>query len=348
MEGTGVLGNLTSEEEQKLRQIRDDCEPATMWGHDIKSGSAGGDIVLLKFLRAREFDVGQSLEMLTKCQQWRAAQEVDQWNTWELAPCFDGFDEVLPGVDVEGRPVLLSKFSDMDPAKVFGDLELFVRYRVKWMEQVISRLTFDKGQPEQVCQIHDYKNVSMFGQPDMVKKAVNASKDAFEANYPEFKGRTIFLNFPQVFAVMFKAFTMFFPAKTVAKFVILGIRDQYRLYEFLPGDAIPEQYGGFPRNGKECGFSDVSWRPVPNRSVEKIAFVAKADKFRFELRLLSGNCPCRVENSDGESLWSMPDVSEETGLVQGEVPAQPGSTYHICFDNTGSFFSSKVAAARAS
>lgn len=42
-----------------------------MWGVPLLGGDDKADVILLKFLRARDFRVSDSLNMLLKCLAWR-------------------------------------------------------------------------------------------------------------------------------------------------------------------------------------------------------------------------------------------------------------------------------------
>merc|ERR550514_1163518 len=118
----------------------------------------------------------------------------------------------------------------MDLEKVFGDVELFVRYRVKMMEDSIAKLLpFRKGGPEDLCQIHDYSGVPLIFQEANIKGAVNEVTKVFAEHYPEFKGLTIFVNFPAIFL----------PERTKKKFTILGENAQEGVFEFVRPEYIP-------------------------------------------------------------------------------------------------------------
>merc|ERR1712217_949637 len=123
---------------------------------------------------------------------------------------------------------MVSKFGSMDIDKVFGDPEAFVRYRAKLMEQAIKLLKFEKGAAEDLCQIHDYSGVMSSMYKPSVKQGVTAVSQVFGEHYPEFKGKTMFVNFPAIFAKPFNAFALLLPERTRKKFVVLGSNDHLR------------------------------------------------------------------------------------------------------------------------
>ena len=58
--------------------------------------------------------------------RWRKEHGVDGWRDAKMAACFDGYDEHC-GTDLLGRPVLITRFGEMDQEKIFGDTDLFVQ-----------------------------------------------------------------------------------------------------------------------------------------------------------------------------------------------------------------------------
>jgi hypothetical protein len=339
------LFSAAIDEKAAVKELREAAPAVVLWGQDLKKETPGSDIVLRKFLRARDFKVEESVEMLTKTVAWREENKVDTWISAELPPCFEGYDSHL-GTDLLGRPILLTKFEGMDPDQVFGDVDLFIQYRVKHMEQLISRLSFKEGEPETLNQIHDYTNVNLIFQPDLVKRGVVASKDVFLDNYPEFKGVSIFVNFPKVFAAAFKTVTFFFPKKTVDKFVILGVGDSYRLYDYIAGEQIPVEYGGFAREhsapsrpGGECVLLTVPLRGTITWETPRF----DAGRCRVELRAVWGDCDARVEDESGAVLWEN-TINEDAGIQDIDVEASGVLT--VVFSNRA-FFARRIVAVRA-
>merc|ERR1712080_320536 len=80
-----------------------------------------------------------------------------------------------------------------------------------------------------------------------VKNGVTAISKIFADHYPEFKGKTLFVNFPAVFSKPFKAFALLLDERTRKKFVILGQDDHEALFEHLQPDLVPEVLGGLWR-----------------------------------------------------------------------------------------------------
>ncbi|KAJ1387571.1 GOLD domain [Sesbania bispinosa] len=75
-EDTYLVSHLKSSERKALQELKDKlvaCETnhSSMWGVPLLGGDDRADVLLLKFLRARDFRVGDALNMLLKCLAWR-------------------------------------------------------------------------------------------------------------------------------------------------------------------------------------------------------------------------------------------------------------------------------------
>ena len=71
-------------------------------------------------------------------------------------------------------------------------------------------------------QVRDYADCAVLGQDQRIKDAIKLFSQCMGAYYPEFKGRTLLINIPDVYALLFRAASAFMPARTVAKFTLKG------------------------------------------------------------------------------------------------------------------------------
>ncbi|CAB4276618.1 unnamed protein product [Prunus armeniaca] len=94
------------EEEKKPEEGCEVDKDISLWGVPLFPGKGfeGTDVVLLKFLRAREFKVNEAFEMLKKTLQWRKESKIDSILDEDI--CADlSSAAYLNGVDREGHPV---------------------------------------------------------------------------------------------------------------------------------------------------------------------------------------------------------------------------------------------------
>ncbi|KAI8557158.1 hypothetical protein RHMOL_Rhmol05G0314400 [Rhododendron molle] len=222
-EDTYLVSNLKPSEQKSLQNLRQSLQTSTtntpsVWGIPLLNDDEKSDVILLKFLRARDFRVQDSLQMLLKCLQWRSDFGADGILDEEL-----GFKEIegvvayMQGYDREGHPVCYNDygvFKDKDLyERVFGDEEKlgkFLRWRVQVLERGIKMLHFKPGGVNSIIQI--------------------------------------FINVPWYFSVLYSMFSPFLTQRTKSKFVISKEGNVAEtLYKYIRPEDIPVHYGGLSR-----------------------------------------------------------------------------------------------------
>lgn len=171
----------------------------SIWGVPLlpSKGGKSTDVVLLKFLRAREFKVKDAFEMLRNTLRWRKEAKVDSiLDEDDLREEF-GKAGFINGLDREGHPVcynVLGVFQDEEISRVvFGSEEgrkKFLRSRVQIMEQGIKELVMKPGGVSSLLHITDLKDLIGLSKKevrDTLKQAVQLLQD----NYPEFVARNV-------------------------------------------------------------------------------------------------------------------------------------------------------------
>ncbi|KAJ6746909.1 PATELLIN-6 [Salix koriyanagi] len=260
-EDTYFVSHLKKSEKKALKELRErlsvlydssSTSECSMWGIPLLSNDEKADVVLLKFLRARDFRVQDSLHMLEQCLSWRKEFGADNIVDEDL-----GFKELegvvasMHGYDREGHPVCYNDygvFRDKEMyERIFGDeekLKKFLRWRVQVLEKGINLLDFKPGGVNSIIQVTDLK--------DMPKRELrSASKQIlslFQDNYPEMVARKIFINVPWYFSMLYSVFSPFLTHRTKSKFVISKEGNVAEtLYKFIRPENIPVQYGGLSR-----------------------------------------------------------------------------------------------------
>ncbi|XP_009591185.1 patellin-6 [Nicotiana tomentosiformis] len=258
-EDTYFISHLKPSEKKALQELKDKlqtssngAESLSMWGISLLSGDEKADVILLKFLRARDFKVSDSLHMLEKCLSWRKEFNADIILEEDLGfKELEGVVAYMNGYDREGHPVCYNAygvFKDKEMyERIFGDeekLKNFLRWRVQVLERGIDQLHFKPGGINSIIQVTDLK--------DMPKRelrvASNQILSLFQDNYPEMVARKIFINVPWYFSVLYSMFSPFLTQRTKSKFVISKEGNVAEtLYKFIRPEDIPVQYGGLSR-----------------------------------------------------------------------------------------------------
>ncbi|KAI5017749.1 patellin-6 [Hordeum vulgare subsp. vulgare] len=210
------------------------------------------DVVLLKFLRARDFRVRDAHAMLLRCAAWRAEFRADAVLDEDLGfKDLEGIVAYMHGWDREGHPVCYNAygvFKDRDMYdRVFGDgdrLSRFLRWRVQIMERGVRALQLRPGGVNAIIQVTDLK--------DMPKRELRAASNQilslFQDNYPEMVARKVFVNVPWYFSVLFSMISPFLTERTKSKFVIAREGNVAEtLFKFIRPELVPVQYGGLSR-----------------------------------------------------------------------------------------------------
>ncbi|KAI3441428.1 uncharacterized protein J3R85_002338 [Psidium guajava] len=262
-EDTYFVSHLKLSEQKALQDLKlklassqpsdsGDGDGVSMWGIPLLGGDERADVVLLKFLRARDFRVADAHAMLEKCLAWRSEFKADGIVDEDLGfKELEGVVAYMRGYDRGGHPVCYNAygvFKDRDMyERIFGDdekLKRFLRWRVQVLERGISALHFKPGGVNSIIQVTDLK--------DMPKRELRVAStqilSLFQDNYPEMVARKIFINVPWYFSMLYSVFSPFLTHRTKSKFVISKEGNVAEtLYKFIRPEDVPVQYGGLSR-----------------------------------------------------------------------------------------------------
>ncbi|GAV65615.1 CRAL_TRIO domain-containing protein/CRAL_TRIO_N domain-containing protein [Cephalotus follicularis] len=257
-----VTQTLKCEEEKKPEELEveekgegEEDKEIALWGVPLlpsKRGE-GTDVVLLKFLRAREFKVNEAFEMLKKTLQWRKDANIDSVLEENFGADLSSA-AYMNGVDREGHPVCYNIYGVFDNEefyqKTFGTeekREQFLRWRFQLMEKGIQKLNLKPGGVTSLLQINDLKSSPGLSKKDLriaMKQVVALLQD----NYPEFVARNIFINVPFWYYALNALLSPFLTQRTKSKFVVARpAKVTETLLKYIPAEEIPVQYGGFKR-----------------------------------------------------------------------------------------------------
>ncbi|CDY13832.1 BnaA03g54170D [Brassica napus] len=228
-EDTYFVSELKPAEQKALQDLKEKLSSSSfgassMWGVPLLGGDDRADVILLKFLRARDFKVGDSLRMLEKCLEWREEFKAEKLTEEDLGfKDLEGKVAYMRGYDKEGHPVCYNAYGVFKERemyeRVFGDdekLKSFLRWRVQVLERGVKMLHFKPGGVNSMIQVTDLK--------DMPKRelrvASNQILSLFQDNYPEMVATKIFINVPWYFSVIYSMFSPFLTHRTKSKFVM--------------------------------------------------------------------------------------------------------------------------------
>lgn len=263
------LGHLTPVQESQLVQLR-------QWLQETHKGKIPKDAHILRFLRARQFNIEKAREMLVHSLAWRKLHNIDHLlNNYQPSAVIQKY---YPGgwhfSDKDGRPMYILRLGQMDVKglmKAVGE-EAVLKHVIAVNEEGVHRAataTEQLGYPVSGCTcIMDLENLSMrhLWRPGI--RALLRIIEMVQANYPETMGRLLIVRAPRVFPVLWTLVSPFIDENTRTKFMIFGgndyqgpegiteFIDKKYIPDFLGGDCFGCKGGGDPESETTCHVPD--------------------------------------------------------------------------------------------
>ncbi|MCJ1325546.1 cytosolic factor, phosphatidylinositol/phosphatidylcholine transfer protein [Thelotrema lepadinum] len=258
---SGHPGHTTPEENAKVFQLRTELERA---GCKERLDTH----TMLRFLRARKFDVQASKKMFLDCEKWRkefgggVENLVRTFDYKEKPQIFKYYPQYYHKTDKDGRPVYIEQIGGIDLTAMYkittGDRmlqNLVVEYE-KVADPRLPACSRKAGQLlETCCTIMDLKGVGISKAPQVYGYLQNAS-GVSQNYYPERLGKLYVINAPWGFATVFSVIKGFLDPVTVKKIHVLGSGYEKELHAQIPKENLPKRFGGVCTCAGGCEFED--------------------------------------------------------------------------------------------
>lgn len=213
------------------------------------------DVILLKFLRARDFKVKDAFTMIKNTVRWRkefgidALVEEDLGNDWDKVVFTHGYDK-------EGHPVCYNVFGEFENKELyqntFSDEEKgqkFIRWRIQFLEKSVRKFDYSPTGISKIVQVNDLRNSPGLGKREL-RHATNQALQLLQDNYPEFLAKQVFINVPWWYLAFSRMISPFLTQRTKSKFVFAGpSKSAETLFKYIAPEHVPVQYGGLSREG---------------------------------------------------------------------------------------------------
>ncbi|KAH7290152.1 hypothetical protein KP509_30G034100 [Ceratopteris richardii] len=228
-------------------------EDLSLWGVPLlhSKGDERTDVILLKFLRARDFKVGDAMNMLKDTVTWRKEFEADVLVDEDITTEYESV-AFMHHVDKEGHPVCYNHYGVFQDKelyqKTFGDeaqFRKFLRWRIQLLEKGIRELDFNPNGVHSMLQITDLKDSPGFvKRRHITKKILSLLQD----NYPELVAKQIFINVPWYFGALYSLHGKIITPRSKSK-VVVARPDKVTetLFKYISPENVPLKYGGFSR-----------------------------------------------------------------------------------------------------
>nr|CAD2124684.1 unnamed protein product [Meloidogyne enterolobii] len=239
------LGQLTPLEESRL------CELYVL--QSAHKGKIPNDAHLLRFLRARDFDVQKANHMIVNSLLWRKQHNVDKILHDFVPPPL--LIKYFPGGwhhnDNQGRPLFILRLGQMDIKGLLRSvgLESIVKFTLSICEEGLLKTAEATKRLEKPISawtlLVDLEGLSMrhLWRPGV--QCLLRIIEMLEAHYPECLGMVLIIRAPRVFPTLWTLISPFIDENTRQKFVLYA-SDQLlqELQRYIPEDYLPDFLGG--------------------------------------------------------------------------------------------------------
>ncbi|KAJ8286747.1 hypothetical protein GJAV_G00042820 [Gymnothorax javanicus] len=243
---SGRVGDLSPNQEEALAQFRERIE-------DILSRlPSQHDHFLLRWLRARSFNVQKAETMLRKHVEFRKHLKVDTITTdWQPPEVITRYlAGGMCGYDREGSPIWYDVIGPLDPKGLLlsASKQDFIKFKIRYAE-LMQRECQQQSQKtgsivESITIIYDCEGL---GLKHLWKPAIEAYGEIltmFEENYPENLKRLFVIKAPRLFPVAYNLLKHFVCEETRRKIIVLGANWKEALLQYIEPEQLPIAYGG--------------------------------------------------------------------------------------------------------
>ncbi|XWS44590.1 hypothetical protein CRYUN_Cryun15aG0060100 [Craigia yunnanensis] len=278
-EPADAKAEVVSEDEGKDVKTEDKVPPeeiSSIWGIPLLADERS-DVILLKFLRARDFKVKDAFAMLKNTIRWRKEFGINELLEQDLG---DDLKKVvfMHGFDKEGHPVCYNVYGEFQNKelyqKTFSDEEKrqnFLRWRIQFLEKSIRKLDFSPGGICTIVQVNDLKNSPGPAKWEL-RQATKQALQLLQDNYPEFVARQVFINVPWWYLAVNKMISPFLTQRTRSKFVFAGpSKSAETLFRYIAAEQVPVKYGGLSKDGEFANtdaVTEITVKPAAKHTVE--------------------------------------------------------------------------------
>ncbi|EFA76292.1 cellular retinaldehyde-binding/triple function domain-containing protein [Heterostelium album PN500] len=174
------------------------------------------DMMILRYLRAREYDLQASFNLLKKTLEWRKQYKPDEITAEHLSYEASTGKQYCNGKTKDGKPAIYMRPVRENTKNYERQIQLLV-YTLERAIQHIDRST-ETG-VEQLAIVIDFNGYSLFNAPPM--SVARQTLEILSDHYPERLGTAFVVDPPMIFNILYNAIMPFVNPNTAKKIVFV-------------------------------------------------------------------------------------------------------------------------------
>jgi len=266
---------LTEEQEATLRTFRKELLEENIISEKGDSLGTQYDHILLRFLRARKFNLSNAKTMIKNCMEWRRTvggvgidelyRKIDPCDYPERREVFKYWPIWYHNTDKRGRPFTVESFGNVDVAELYKVVsperfwEILVATTEGTMREILPGASYAAGRVIDesmiVADLQGFSLAKFWQMKSLVRDTFQMTQDYI----PETLGTLIVINAPYGFATIWSIVKGWLAKETQEKVQILGSNYKEVLLEYVDAENLPAAIGGKCTCQGEggCEFSNV-------------------------------------------------------------------------------------------
>ncbi|CAL0328211.1 unnamed protein product [Lupinus luteus] len=277
---------------------------------------------MLRFLKARKFDIDKTIQMWADMLLWRKSNGVDSILQDFIYEECDEVQHYYPhgfhGVDKDGRPVYIERLGKVEPSKLMNvtTVDRFLRYHVQGFEKMFKEKfpacsIAAKRHIDRTTTILDVHGVNWVSFSKVARDLVMRMQKIDGDNYPETLNQMFIVNAGNGFKLLWSTVKGFLDPKTTAKIHVLGNKFLGKLLEVIDSSQLPDFLGGCCSCPNEGGCLRSNKGPWNDPDIVKLLHTREALKLT---KSRSSSVSDELDITSYANKVTSTEISE-TGLV---------------------------------